>query len=68
MLLIIAAAAKNTVDTINTPEIKLHIPITNNAPIAISFFIFSVYTFFKLNKKTKYKGFRPKFSGHDTQH
>ena len=31
-----AALANNTVERMNWPEIKLHMPITNNKPISIS--------------------------------
>jgi hypothetical protein len=39
MLLTIAEAPNITADIINAPEINPHIPVINNDPMAISFFM-----------------------------
>lgn len=40
-----AAAPNITVETINAPEIKPHIPVINNDPIAISFLMSDIKSF-----------------------
>jgi hypothetical protein len=52
-LLNIAEAPNMTVEIINAPEIKPQIPVKNNDPIIISFFMFVLKFLCSINKLSK---------------